>query len=217
MQILTSNLVSVHNPRIPTHTSVLADRFLLSTLRYPLLVASIWDASRNPLLADLSSPLFCCTSLRAACWLVIAALLVTRHKAHGTSSCSFINVRCRWYPVAHCVLTSTFSPVVLAEDISYSPFTGRCLLYASPFKLLTTCYSLLPLCCLLAVYCLALASRLLDPFFLVACPSPLTARLPNAYYLPIAITCWQLTTRHSLFSVFVSSLTNRSSLFVVNS
>ena len=67
MQILTSSLVSVHNPCIPTHTSVLADRSSLSTLRYPLLVASIWDASRNPLLADLSSPLFCCTSLRAAC------------------------------------------------------------------------------------------------------------------------------------------------------
>ena len=213
-QILTSNLVSVHNPRIPTHTSVLADRSSLSTLRYPLLVVFIWDASRNPVAG--SSPLFSCTSLLAACWLVIAALLVTRHKAYGTSSFSLINVRCRWYPVAHCVLTSTFSPVVLAEDISYSPFTGRCLLYASPFMLLTTCYPLLPLCCLLAVYCLALASRLLDPFFLVARPSPLTARLPNAYYMPIAITCWQLTTHHSLFSVFDSSLTNRSFLFVVS-
>ena len=189
MQILTSNLVSVHNLRIPTHTSVLAYRSSLSSLRYPMLVASIWDASRNPLLANLSSPLFNCTYLLAACSLVIAALLVTRHKAYGTSSFSLINVRCRWYPVAHCVLTSTFSPVVLAEDISYSPFTGRCLLYASPFMLLTTCYPLLPLCCLLAVYCLALASRLLDPFFLVARPSPLTARLPNAYYMPIAITC----------------------------
>ena len=216
MQILTSNLVSVHTLCIPTHTSVLAYRSSLSSLRYPLLVASIWDASRNPLLANLSSPLFNCTYLLAACSLVITALLVTRHKAYGTSSFSLINVRCRWYPVAHCVLTSTFSPVVLAEDTSYSPFTGRCLLYASPFMLLTTCYPLLPLCCLLAVYCLALASRLLDPFFLVARPSPLTARLPNAYYMPIAITCWQLTTHHSLFSVFDSSLTNRSSLFVVS-
>ena len=84
--------------------------------------------------------------------------------------------------------TSTFSPVVLAEDISYSPFVLRCLLYASPFMLLTTCFSLLPLSCLLADYCLALASRWLDPFFLVARPSPFTARLLNAYHMPIAIT-----------------------------
>ena len=37
IQILTSNLVSVHNPEIPTHTSVPADRSLLSTAGYPLL------------------------------------------------------------------------------------------------------------------------------------------------------------------------------------
>ena len=113
--------------------------------------------------------------------------------------------------------TSTFLPVVLAEDISYSPFAARCLLYASPFMLLTTCYSLLPLCCLLADYCLALASRLLDPFFFVARSSPFTARLLNAYYMPIAITFWQLTTHRSLFSVFDSSLTNRRALLVVSS
>ena len=104
MQILTSNLVSVHNPDIPTHTSVLADRSSLSTVRYLLLDACIWVASRNPLLANLSSPLFSCTSLPAACWSVIAALLVIRHKAYGTSSFSLINVHCSWYPVAHCVL-----------------------------------------------------------------------------------------------------------------
>ena len=104
IQMLTSNLVWVHNPEIPTHTSVLADRSSLSTVRYPLLDAWIWDASRNPLLVKLSSPLFSCTSLLAACWSVIAALLVTRHKAYGTSSFSLINVRCSWYPVAHCVL-----------------------------------------------------------------------------------------------------------------
>ena len=104
MQILTSNLVSVHTLCIPTHTSVLAYRSSLCSLRYPLLVASIWDASRNPLLANLSSPLFNCTYLLAACSLVITALLVTRHKAYGTSSFSLINVRCRWYPVGHCVL-----------------------------------------------------------------------------------------------------------------
>ena len=83
--------------------------------------------------------------------------------------------------------TSTFSPVVLAENISYSPFVLRCLLYASPFMLLTTCFSLLPLSCLLAGYCLALASCWLDPFFLVARPSPFTARLLNAYHMPIAL------------------------------
>ena len=64
-------------------------------------------------------------------------------------------------------------------------------MFALRFSLnaMTTCYSLLPLCCLLAVYCLALASRLLDPFFLVGRPAPLTARLLNAYYMPITITC----------------------------
>ena len=85
--------------------------------------------------------------------------------------------------------TSTFLPVFLAEDISYLPFAARCLLYASPYMLLTSCYSLLPICCLLGDYCLALASRLLDPFFLVVRSSPFTARLLNAYYMPIAITC----------------------------
>ena len=77
--------------------------------------------------------------------------------------------------------TSTLSPVILAEDISYSPFAARCLLYASPFMLWTTCFLLLPLCCFLADYCLALASRWLDLFFLVARHSPFTARLLNAY------------------------------------
>ena len=104
IQMPTSNLVLVHNPEIPTHTSVLADRSSLSTVRYPLLDAWIWDASRNPLLVKLSSPLFSCTSLLAACWSVIAALLVTRHKAYGTSSFSLINVPCSWYPVAYSVL-----------------------------------------------------------------------------------------------------------------
>ena len=209
MQILTSNLVSVHNPDIPTHTSVLADRSLLSIVRYLLLDAGIWVASRNPLLANLSSPLFSCTSLPAACWSVIAALLVTCHKAYGTSSFSIINVRCSWYPVAHCVLYIYLLASCFAEDISYSPFAARCLLYASPFMLLTNCYSLLALCCMLADYCMALASRLLDPCFLVARSSPFTARLLNAYYMPIAITFWQLTTHRSLFSIFDSSLTNR--------
>ena len=67
MQILTSNLVSVDNPDIPNHTSVLADGSSLTTVRYPLLDGCIWDASRNPLLANLIFPLFSCTSLLAAC------------------------------------------------------------------------------------------------------------------------------------------------------
>ena len=142
---------------------------------------------------------------------------MTRHKAHGTSSCSLITIRTSWIAVAHCVLYIHLLASCFAGDISYSPFAARCLLYASPFMLLTTCYSLLPLCCLLADYCMALASRLLDPCFLVARSSPFTARLLNAYYMPIAITFWQLTTHRSLFSVFDSSLTNRRALLVVSS
>ena len=95
--------------------------------------------------------------------------------------------------------TSTFLPVVLVEEINYLPFAARCLRYASLFMLLKTCYSLLPLCCLLVDYCLALASRLLDPFFFVGRSSPFTARLLNAYYVPIAITFWQLATPRSFF------------------
>ena len=90
-------------------------------------------------------------------------------------------------------------------------FSLRFSLYAIENLPLTT----LPLCCLLANYCLALGTRLLEPFFFVARPSPFTARLPNAYYMPIAITCWQLTTHRSLFSVFDSLLTNRRALLVV--
>ena len=66
-KILTFNHVSVHNPDIPIHNLVLADRSSLSTLRYPLLDACIWDASRNLLLANFSSPLFSCNSLHSAC------------------------------------------------------------------------------------------------------------------------------------------------------
>ena len=101
----------------------------------------------------------------------------------------------------HC----TFSPVVFAEDISCSAFAARRLLYAAPFMLLATCYSLLPLCCLQPDYCLVLASLWLDPFFLVARPSPFTAHCLNACYMPLAITFWLLTTQFSLFSVFDSS------------
>ena len=101
----------------------------------------------------------------------------------------------------HC----TFSPVVFAEDISCSAFAARRLLYAAPFMLLATCYSLLPLCCLLPDYCLVLTSLWLDPFFLVARPSPFTSHWLNAYYMPMAITC-QLTAQFSLLSVIDSSL-----------
>ena len=149
MQILTSNLVSVHNPDIPTHNLVLADRSLLSTVRYPLLDACIWDTSRNPLLANLSFPLFSCISLLAASWSVIAAY------------CSLLATRLM---VLLASWSSTYAApgilllIACSENISYSPFAARCWLYASPYMLLTTCYSLLPLCCLLADYCLVLAS-----------------------------------------------------------
>ena len=112
--------------------------------------------------------------------------------------------------------TSTLWPIVFAEDISCSSFAARCLLYATPFILLTTCYSLLPLCCLLPVYCLVLASRWLDPFFLVARLSSFTARWLNAYFIPLSFTCLQLTARCSLFSGFDALLTNLRSLLVVS-
>ena len=105
MQILTSNLVSVHNPDIPAHSLVPADRSLLSTVRYPLLAAWIWDTSQNPLLANASSPLFSCISLLSASWSVIAAycsLLATRLMVLLASRSSY--VRCSWFPVADCKL-----------------------------------------------------------------------------------------------------------------
>ena len=74
---------------------------------------------------------------------------------------------------------------------------------------------LLLLCCLLADYYLALASCRLDPSFLVARPSPFTARWLYAYYMPSAITLWKLTAHRSLFSVFDPSLTKRRALLVV--
>ena len=74
---------------------------------------------------------------------------------------------------------------------------------------------LLPLCCLLADYYLALASCRLDPSFLVARPSPFTACWLYAYYMPSAITLWKLTAHGSLFSVFDPSLTKRRALLVV--
>ena len=39
----------------------------------------------------------------------------------------------------------------------------------------------------------------MDPFFLVARPSPFTAYQLNAYYMPLPITCWQLPAQFSLF------------------
>ena len=149
MQILTSNLVSVHNPDIPAHSLVLADRSLLSTVRYPLLAACIWDTSQNPLLANASSPLFSCISLLSASWSVIAAycsLLATRLMVLLAS-------RSLTYAAPGILLL-----IVCSEDISYSPFAARCLLYTYPYMLLATCYSILPLCCLLADYCMVLAS-----------------------------------------------------------
>ena len=194
ISILTSNLVSVYNPDIPTQTSVLADRFSLSNVRYPLLDACIWDASRNPLLANLSYPVFSYRSLLAACWSVIAAYCLL----HATRLIVPLASRTSMYAAPGILLliacyTSTFSQVVFAEDITYPPFAAWCLLYASPFVLLTTCYSLLPLCCLLADYYLALGSCRLDPSFLVARPSPFTARWLYAYYMPSAITICKLT------------------------
>ena len=106
-----------------------------------------------------------------------------------------------------CCSLSTFSPVAYTEEISCSSFAARCLLYAAPFVLLVTCYSQLSLRCLLPDYYLVLASLWLDLFFLVARPSPFTARWLNAYYMLVSITCWQLTAHFSIFfSVFDSSI-----------
>ena len=200
MQILAPNLVLVHNSCIPTHTSVLADGSSLSTLRYLLLVASIWDASRNPLLANRSSPLFSCTSLLAACWLVIAALLVTppRLIVHLAS-------RSSTYAAAGILLLTACYNLPSRQWLSLKILVTRRSLDDVCSTLLPLCYWQLATHCYLFVvfspftYCLTLASHFLDPFFLVARPSPLTARLLNAYYMPIAITSWQLTTHHSLF------------------
>ena len=201
MQILTSNYVSVHNPDMPTHTLVLADRSSLSIVRYPLLDACIWDASRNPLLAHLHSPLFICRSLLAACWSVIAAycslyvirLMVLLASRSSTYAAPGILLLIACY-------TSTFSPIFFAEEISCSSFAARCLLYAASCMLLTTCYSLLPFCCLLPEYCLVLSSRWLEPFFLVARLSPFTARWLNAYFMPFGY--YLLAAHGSLFAFF---------------
>ena len=100
-QILTFYHVSLHNPDIPTHTLVLADRCSLSTVRYPLLDACIWNASRNPLLAKFQ---FTALQLKILTRFLLISyrclLLVNRHKSYGTSSFSLINVRCSWYHVA---------------------------------------------------------------------------------------------------------------------
>ena len=152
---------------------MLAYGLLLVTRCWLISVPRSSVAHLYPLLAD---------QLSLLCSLLATRLMVLLASRSSTYAAAGILLLIACY-------TPTFSPVVLGEDISYSPFAGRCLLHVSPFMLLTTCYSLLPLCCLLAVYCLALASRLLDPFFLVARPSPLTARLLNAYYMPITITC----------------------------
>ena len=192
MQILTSNLVSVHNPDIPAHSLVLADRSLLSTVRYPLLAACIWDTSQNPLLANASSPLFSCISLLSASWSVIAAycsLLATRLMVLLAS-------RSLTYAAPGILLL-----IACSEDISYSPFAARCLLYASPFMLLTTCYSLLPLCCFLAV-CLLLDScfSLLGP--LLSRCSPVTVNRTFAQCLLHANCYYMLTAHDSPFAFF---------------
>ena len=119
MQILTSNLVSVRNADIPTYNLVLGDRAFLSTVRYPLLDACIWDTSRNPLLANLSFPLFSCISLLAASWVVIAAY------------CSLLATRLMVLLVSR---SSTYAApgimllIACSENISYLPFVARCLL-----------------------------------------------------------------------------------------
>ena len=98
--------------------------------------------------------------------------------------------------------TSTFLPVILTEDISYSPVAAPCLLHASPFVLLTTYYSLLPLCCLLADYCLAL--------LLLACWTP-SFSLLAPHRSPHV--CSMLTTCESLLHSGSSRLTVRFFLF----
>ena len=74
--------------------------------------------ARNPWQANLSSPLFSCTSVLAACCVVIVAyssllatiLMVLRASRSSTYGSPGILLLIACY-------TSTFSPVVLAEDI----------------------------------------------------------------------------------------------------
>ena len=208
MQILTSNLVSVHNPDIPTRTSVLADRTSLFTVRYFLLGACIWVASRNPLLANLSFPLFSCTSLPAACWSLIAALLVARHKAYVTSSFSLINVRCSWYPVVHCVLY-----IYLLASCShwrYSLLAVRCsmfdLRYSLCYRKLATHYYLFAVCSPITAWLLLLACwtpsfSLLAPHHSPHVCSMLTtsqsllhagSSRPTVHFFLFSTRCWQI-------------------------
>ena len=180
---------------------MLAYGLLLVTRCWLISVPRSSVAHLYPLLAD---------QLSLLCSLLATRLMVLLASRSSTYAAPGIVLLIACY-------TSTFLPVVLAE---YYLVAVRCTMFAlrfSLYKQLKTCYSLLPLCCLLADYCLALASRLLDPFFFVAGSLPFTARLLNAYYMPIAITCWQLTTHRSLFSVFNSLLTDRRALLVVSS
>ena len=103
-------------------------------------------------------------SLLAACWSVIAAycsslatrLIVPLASRSSTYAAPGILLLIACY-------TSTFLPVFLAEDISYLPFAARCLLYASPYILLTCCYSL---------YLFAVCSAITAWLLLLACWTP---------------------------------------------
>ena len=165
----------------------------MSTVRYPLLDVCKWDTSRNPLLANLSSPLFSYISLLAASWSVIAAYC----SLLATMLMVLLASRSSTYAAPGILLL-----IACSEDICYSPFAPRCLLYASPNMLLTTCYSLL---------------------YLFAVCSPITARfLPLAYWTPSFSlfaphrsphVCSMLTTRQSPLHAGSSRLIVRFFLF----
>ena len=100
--------------------------------------------------------------------------------------------------------TSTFSPDVFAEDISCSSFAARRLLYAAPFMLSATCYSLLPLCCLITVWFLLLTGWTPSFWLLGHRRSPLvSSMLTTCHRLIPADSSWLF---FRFFSFFDSSL-----------
>ena len=131
-------------------------------------------------------------------------LHLTRCKAHCTSSFSLIKVRCFCVAVTHFVLYIHLLAGFFADDIHCSPFASRCLLYASPFFLLKTCYSFLHLFCSQPIYCSVLASR---SFVLLSRCLPFAAHrsMAQCFLQPLAFIRSLLKVNRSLFWVVDSA------------
>ena len=109
--------------------------------------------------------------------------------------------------------TSTFSPVVLAEDTSCSSFAAkfalRCSLY-SIGNVLLTATSYLFAARLLFGFCISPVGPSWTPSF------SLLAHRRSPLIGSMAISCWQLTAQVSLFSVPTRCWTNCRTLLVVS-